>query len=113
MSTSIVSEHSVQLPPRPWLIGGQGLPCLILVQGMKLIPVFRTAVACRDFMARAGNQLPDQFYPLFPDEREFVQLLGVALRDGAQGYVLVDQGTWYVLRFAVADTAQPVAAATA
>ena len=99
MNTRYVDEASVHLPARPWMIGGGGAPCLVCLQGLKLIPVFRTSAACRAFMARNRTALPDAFYPLFPDEWEFVGLLSIAMREGAEGYVLVYDDRWSVLGF--------------
>ncbi|WP_143393278.1 hypothetical protein [Fimbriiglobus ruber] len=61
--------------------------------------MFRTSLACRKFMDRFGHEIPRHFYPLFPDEKEFVGLLSVAMRDAAEGYVLVDEGRWCVIGF--------------
>jgi len=62
-------------------------------------------------MERAAEELPSHFYPHFPDEEAFIALLSVAIRNGAEGYVLIDPDRWYVIGFASTQaTVAPVQA---
>lgn len=116
MAPSLAPDRAVSLPGRPWVIGGRGCVCLVSLQGRTLVPVFRTSAMAREFMGHLGKSLPEHFYPLFPDEVEFVALLSAGLRGGATGYVLVDPDRWHVIEFAAsrstaaAPTAEPVGA---
>jgi len=95
-----VSENALKLPPRPWILAGEGFPCLIQLKAHRVIPVFHTSQDARDFLAEWENDLPSGLYPHFPDENEFVTCLGLAMSQGTKGYLLVEEKRWIVIPFA-------------
>ena len=99
METASATGITKNLPGRPWMLAADETPFLISLQGQTLVPIFRTAEACRRFMESGTAGLSPAFYPQFPEEDEFVALLSAAMRSGAEGYILIDADRWSVIGF--------------